>query len=116
MPDAAVFPGGATEVEDADAAVALGLPRNEATAAAVGAIREVLEEAGVGLTQPQRIFASMVERTAVRDSPARFAELCQRAGVRPDLARVLPLCRFITPTAEAERFGCGRSRHSWHGV
>ena len=107
MPNAVVFPGGATEVEDFDAAVALGLTRDESTAAAVGAIREVLEEAGIGLTRPHHIFASMEERNAIRANPTRFVDVCEREGVSPDIGRVFPLCRFITPTAEAERFGKG---------
>ena len=119
-----VFPGGAVDPADADAAVAwAGPPPSEwaqvfsadeplARALVCAAVRETFEESGVLLAGPSEdeVLADVstdeweAERAALEAREQSLSELLARRGLvlRADLLR--PLAHWITPEVEAKRF------------
>ena len=119
MAGAYVFPGG--RVDDADrlaapAAVADGLaevPRfaelsaDEEVAFRVGAIRELLEEAGVLLATRSGVPASAAEAAAARARLAAGASMemaAAEAGLRLSLDALAAFGHWVTPAIEIRRY------------
>jgi 8-oxo-dGTP pyrophosphatase MutT (NUDIX family) len=102
---ALVFPGGAVDDADLEQARALStaLPIDEA-AARIAAIRETLEESGLGIgfrAAPDRFtLATMRESMAAGKG---FAELLTEAGIALDLDALVPFARWHPNTKEAAR-------------
>lgn len=115
---ALVFPGGKLDAEDrawADELEASPTEQNtswrdprplpHASALAVAAIRETLEEADIALCEPdapadqlrESLRAQLLTHTSLR------AALTPH-GLRPALAALVPMARWITPTREPRRF------------
>lgn len=110
MPNMWVFPGGRVDaadgalpahrrVGDTSALARLGLPDEAATSAAVAAVRETLEEAGLWLG-PQPLPAGARERLGGEG----FAGWLDALDMRVPLDACLPWARWVTPAGEARRF------------
>lgn len=118
MGGAIVFPGGKVDALDADEAwdtrVTAPHPSSErfsssarhATALAVAACRESLEEAkilpvdGGALGDPDLDALGR----ALAESPARLREALAERALRLDLLALVPFARWVTPEAESRRF------------
>jgi 8-oxo-dGTP pyrophosphatase MutT (NUDIX family) len=95
MANAFVFPGGRVDAADGGAAVA--------------AIRELFEEAGVLLSVPPALelgpaAALDAGRRRLLAGATTFAALLQALGAAPDVGSLRPWTRFVTPSFEPKRF------------
>lgn len=102
---ALVFPGGAVDDDDLEHARALdaALPIDEA-AARIAAIRETLEESGLGVgfgQAPDRFILANI-RSAMAEG-RRFADLLTGAGLTLDLDALVPFARWHPNVKEAAR-------------
>lgn len=101
-PGALVFPGGATDTDDAALAEALStdLPVDEA-AARIGAIRETLEESGIapGLGVSDAQVLAELRQELSRGVP--FSTLISQFGLSPDLDALVPFARWHPNGVEA---------------
>jgi 8-oxo-dGTP pyrophosphatase MutT (NUDIX family) len=96
---ALVFPGG--RIDEGDRALAA----DEASAAAVAAIRETLEETAipVGVDPiPDEELSIQLQRELLADQP--FGELLKRHGLRLDPAVLIPFARWIPKFHSTRRF------------
>lgn len=112
MAGAYVFPGGAVQAGDGDAASvarsALAWPESASTdvdhAHAMAAIRETFEEVGLLLGTPEvelsRLRALRTQALAGID----FGALLSLSRIELDLSVLVPLVRWITPLSEPIRF------------
>lgn len=103
---AVVFPGGRVDADDHAIAASIdhGLDPHEA-AARVAAIRETVEETGLGIgfaTPPER-EALASARAALHDGAA-FSQLCGDAGWTLDLSALTPFARWRPPFNERRVF------------
>jgi len=106
---ALVFPGGKVAAEDLELAQTLA-PDDVLAAFRVAAIRELFEETGLLLTQPDgdRYGASAEPtdrlRTELIQAGIAFPALLERLGVVPLLDALLPFAHWITPEMVPKRF------------
>jgi 8-oxo-dGTP pyrophosphatase MutT (NUDIX family) len=110
-----VFPGGAVDPDDSDAALdagrAAGGPETGIAARfRVAAIREAFEEAGVLLARdaatgtPVDVGSLTAARQALHRGEGSFTEIISDLGVVLDTAALWPIGRFITPQGAPRRF------------
>jgi 8-oxo-dGTP pyrophosphatase MutT (NUDIX family) len=102
---ALVFPGGAVDPADVDLAARFGgdLPRDEA-AARIAAIRETIEEAGLGIGLTGAVDAATILR--LRDGlhdGQLLGPLLDRHGLALDLAALTPFARWHPAAFEQAR-------------
>jgi 8-oxo-dGTP pyrophosphatase MutT (NUDIX family) len=98
---ALVFPGGRIDREDHDAAALLA-PDLADGAARVAAIRETIEETGIGPA-----LRAQADVAALREGLARggaFADLLARQRLTPDLDALTPFARWCPNFRETRRF------------
>jgi 8-oxo-dGTP pyrophosphatase MutT (NUDIX family) len=119
-----VFPGGAVDTEDADAAVfglnddvastRLGLERG-GLASYVASLRELFEEAGLLIvcddegrvrrfTTPEELTRLASYRRALNAGEITLAEVLRREDVRLDLRGIAYLAHWITPVGPPRRY------------
>jgi len=96
---ALVFPGG--RIDDGDRSLAA----DEASSAAVAAIRETVEETAIpaGLDPvPDEALSIQLQRELLADEP--FGALLQRHGLRLDLDSLIPFARWVPKFHSTRRF------------
>jgi 8-oxo-dGTP pyrophosphatase MutT (NUDIX family) len=101
---ALVFPGG--RIEEADAAFARAVvPEIEDGAARIAAVRETIEETGIGAALRPQVGAEALEglRSGLA-AGAAFASLLEARGLTLDLEALTPFARWCPNFREARRF------------
>lgn len=120
---AAVFPGGSVDPADLHLAGTLrvvdgwsphGADQAQVLGAAVAAVRECAEEAGILLfrpldaTDPAGGAPAVPDRSAWRrlceEGPTAFWRGLQMAGLEPDVGSLVPFARWVTPEGLPRRF------------
>ncbi len=93
---ALVFPGGAVDADDIALAQAMGRPwAPDEAAARIAAIRETLEESGMGLGFPDGFAAAALEAMRIRmDGGAAFSALLAEQAIVLDLNCLTPFARW----------------------
>lgn len=101
---ALVFPGGRIDAQDHEAAAALA-DGSEAAAAKIAALRETIEETGIGVGLEPQPSADQV--AALRErllGGGSFGRLLAEAGFRLDLDGLVPFARWCPNFRETRRF------------
>lgn len=127
MGGACVFPGGRLDPEDHDLhALALGdggelvarrfpdLSPEAARAHAVGALREMFEEAGILIATRNGVAVDGLDagqrerltsgRARLNDGATTFHHLVEAEGMRLPLDALVPFANFVTPPSEKKRY------------
>jgi 8-oxo-dGTP pyrophosphatase MutT (NUDIX family) len=100
---ALVFPGGRIDPEDEALAGQLGA--GEDGAARIAAIRETIEETGIGpALRPAPDAATLADIRHGLEAGMSFADLLRRHGLELDLASLTPFARWCPTFREARRF------------
>ena len=100
---ALVFPGGRIDAEDYE--LAAGFAHHDDAAARIAAIRETIEETGIGpALRPTPIQAGIGRLRDGISSNRPFAALLEEEGLDLDLAALTPFARWCPNFKEARRF------------
>lgn len=115
MGGAIVFPGGKLDPGDREGwsdlvsgtiDASFAEDAAHATALAVAACRESLEEAAILPVHGGTVGSDdlKVVRAALKDNPGAMRDFLRQRGLRLDLGALVPFARWITPVAESRRF------------